>query len=116
MDIIIKDFEMPDCCDECFFNETEDVYFDLIHTCQITKGHIDKQDLCGFPYGCPLVPLPKNHGDLIERPDVVAWDSNELYDQFGWKDTFDDGVTWMLNKLDNYPVIIPADNKEYKND
>lgn len=75
MSILIKGMRMPEKCGSC----------DLFHAeypmyCTVVKGH----KTVGAPYGmprpewCPLVELPKKHGDLIDRDalprDVMDFD------------------------------------------
>ena len=70
MSVLIKGMEMPKNCEECEFHLIEDIAFELIHQCQINHGYIDNADICGFPYDCPLVELPKKHGRLIDAGEI----------------------------------------------
>ena len=62
---------------------------------------------------CPLKRLMRmyaglerpEHGDLI---DSAAFACISYKGTEGLPDTFDYGVLWMLDKIDNSPVIIPA--------
>ena len=67
MSILIKGMEMPDSCRHC---------------CMMTGTFCDVLNIGVDPYGngakhrddwCPLVELPKKHGDLIDR-DVLPRD------------------------------------------
>jgi hypothetical protein len=57
------------------------------------------------PERCPLVPVPA-HGDLIDKRgvDVLSWNEKDEGD-------FKDGVLFVLDKLDELPVIIPAESE-----
>ena len=55
---------------------------------------------------CPLVEIPTPHGRLI--------DADKL-DCLFWHDTggcFEDGVLWVVNKIDELPPIIEAEGSE----
>lgn len=47
------------------------------------------------------------HGDLIDRYDLKNKEITIDYDE--WDDTFDDGLLFVTDLLDNAPVIIPAE-------
>lgn len=51
----------------------------------------------------PLVQVPE-HGDLIERDalGVLSWNAEDEGD-------FEDGVLFVLDKLEELPVVIPCD-------
>ena len=49
------------------------------------------------------VPVPA-HGDLIERLDVIGYCDIPQ----GCEDTFDSGVMWLAERIDELPTIIPA--------
>lgn len=53
--------------------------------------------------GCPLVPVPP-HGDLIDRHDLKNKEITIDYDE--WDDTFEDGLLFVANLIDNAPTII----------
>jgi len=56
---------------------------------------------------CPLVPVPP-HGDLIDRDEceVLSWKADEV------EDSFDAGVLFVLERIDEMPTIIPAKPEE----
>ena len=58
---------------------------------------------------CTAVPVPP-HGDLIDRYDLknkaLTIDYNE------WDDTFDDGLLFVADLIDNAPTIIEAEGAE----
>ena len=93
--------EMPTGCDTCPFEHFGDCYgakakriMDIDEEVALGVRHTD----------CPLVPVP-DHGELIDRgfADVLSWRDGEH------GTTFDDGVMFVLDKLDDAPTIIPAD-------
>ena len=53
--------------------------------------------------GVTAMPVPE-HGDLVERDALgsLSWNSEDEGD-------FEDGVLFVLDKLDELPVVIPAD-------
>ena len=55
------------------------------------------------------VPVPE-HGDLIDKSgvEVLSWTDGE------YGSTFEDGVLFVLDKLDELPVIIPAEGEDYE--
>lgn len=95
MSILIKGMEMPTSCRACMFSRTDSRNVDW---CVLTE-----KDL---PCDCPLVPVPP-HGDLIDKSgvEVLSWYEKDEGD-------FTDGVLFVLDKLDELPVIIPAEEGE----
>lgn len=55
------------------------------------------------------IPVPK-HGDLIDRYDLKNKKITIDYDE--WDDTFEDGLLFVADLIDNAPTIIPADPAE----
>ena len=60
------------------------------------------------PSWCPLIPVP-DHGDLIDKSGVavLSWTDGEYGTDFA------DGVLFVLDKLDELPVVIPAEGEDY---
>ena len=56
-----------------------------------------------------IVPVPP-HGDLIDRDDLKNKEITIDYDE--WDDTFDDGLLFVTDLIDNAPTIIPAEEGE----
>lgn len=54
MGIYIKGMEMPECCDECVFMETQDSGFGNDYICSISKEDVD--GICD----CPLIEVPED--------------------------------------------------------
>lgn len=98
MAVLIKDVEMPTNCLECAFYRRKDTVYDYCCISSATpKGYV--------PDDCPLVPVPA-HGDLIDRGalDVIGYCDIPQ----GYEDTFDSGVMWLAERIDELPTIIPA--------
>ena len=59
--------------------------------------------------GVKAVPVPP-HGDLIERDalDVIGYCGIPQ----GYEDTFDSGVIWLAERIDELPTIIPASEED----
>ena len=88
MSVIITGFEKPINCYECPFNNSD-------CWCNITRGRIDRDDwTCDKE--CPIKPLPKGHGRLI--------DADALMRDYGNPD--------IKILLDNMDTIIEADKTE----
>ena len=101
MSILIPGMEMPTSCLECvFYRRTDPVYDYCCISSAIPKGYV--------PNDCPLIPVPE-HGDLIDKSgvEVLSWTEDPEKD-------FADGVLFVLDKLDELPVIIPADGEDYE--
>lgn len=102
---VLINMEMPKSCDWCW---ALDDYGDYPR-CRITN----EQRGYNFPVreqrmgNCPLIPVPP-HGDLIDKSgmDVLSWHDGE------YGTDFEDGVLFVLDKLDELPVIIPAEEGE----
>jgi len=58
------------------------------------------------------VELPP-HGDLIDRCDIKNKEITIDYDE--WDDTFEDGLLFVTNLIDDAPTIIPADEEARNN-
>ena len=58
------------------------------------------------PDDCPLVPVPEPHGRLgdLDALDVIGYCGIPQ----GYEDTFDSGVIWLAEQIDELPTIIPA--------
>ena len=100
--VYIKGMEMPKNCYTCPFCDYVSARCDAVKGNPYTPAdRYDKR--ADF---CPLFPVP-DHGDLIDRSfaDVLSWKNGEH------GETFDDGVMFVLDKLDDAPTIIPADKE-----
>lgn len=103
--VYIKGMEMPHNCVGCklwYLIPLADTMEDI---CRVTGHRVN-------PYhradDCPLIPVP-DHGDLIDKSgvDVLSWTEDPEKD-------FADGVLFVLDKLDELPVIIPEDGEDYE--
>ena len=61
-----------------------------------------------FPYKTTAIELPP-HGDLIDRDEYLVFSYTGTE---GRQDTFDDGVMFMIDRIDDAPTIIPAEGGE----
>ena len=60
-----------------------------------------------LPDWCPIkAEIPNGHGRLIDidRFDVIDWTGIPE----GYNDTFEDGVLWLADKIDEAPTIVEA--------
>ena len=110
MGVYIKDMEMPTSCYACMFFAQTDYWnkegeADILSHCKRT-GEKTWESVNGYLPNCPLVPVPL-HGDLIDKGgvEVLWWTEDPEKD-------FEDGVLFVLDKLDELPVIIPAEEGE----
>ena len=90
MSILIKGMEMPKKNAICV------VIF--------PNGKVTSQ--FGVPYLGTAVPVPP-HGDLIDRYDLKNKKITIDYDE--WDDTFQDGLLFVTDLIDNSPTIIEAE-------
>lgn len=98
MSIYIKGMEMPKADNW----KTVRIYPD--GTCAVPNWQGD----CTLIKGAQAIPVPV-HGDLIDRSgvDVLSWKEDEQGKDFA------DGVLFVMDKLDELPVIIPAEGEDY---
>lgn len=113
MSILIRGMEMPTSCDKCRFcvnGFTDDA---PMYECAVQSEDIvsvlvesDGKPFDFRPDWCPLVDIPTPHGRLIDA---------DRLDCLSWCDTggcFEDGVLWVVNKIDELPTIIEAEGSE----
>ena len=105
MSVLIRGMEMPTSCYKCYLKQRNGM--DIV--CPVTHERFSVADINILEYrldNCPLFPVPE-HGDLVDKSgvDVLSWHDG----QYGTD--FDDGVLFVLDKLDELPVIIPADKE-----
>jgi hypothetical protein len=96
MSVLIKGMEMPESCENCWFN------FNLFFSrCGLTHNKLkyigDKND------DCPLVEIPSKHGDLIDRQELLRLldDSDFSYNS--------EAFTVVTEVLESSPTIIEAE-------
>lgn len=90
--LIVNGMEKSKDCDSCWVPSE---YCDLWLKYDVDVG-------CRHP-DCPLHPLPEKHGRIVDVGplEVVAY---SLSDHKG--ESFDDGVEFILEKLDALPTIV----------
>ena len=113
MGVYIKGMKMPTSCYGCPFFTQVDYWnkngeADILSKCKRT-GEFTWESVNGYLPNCPLVPVPE-HGDLIDRYDLKNKEITIDYDE--WDDTFEDGLLFVADLIDNAPTIIPADKEE----
>ena len=69
MSVVIKDFDMPYCCELCNLSTYTDKKCDVLY-CYAT-GHEIEQPTNKRDSNCPLIELPKQHGRLIDADDLL---------------------------------------------
>ena len=91
MSVIVKGIDVPSDCDGCWHPTCN-----LWHQTDVGERH----------RGCPLRPLPKEHGRLVDasKMDAVIYSLKDHGDE-----TFDDGVVFALEMLDSLPTVIEAE-------
>ena len=107
MSILIEGMEMPKNCWECRMVDTEFSFCHAMDSYPKDDGghYIHNAEI---PDWCPLVSIPP-HGDLIDRYDLKH--KNITIDYGLWDDTFDDGLLFVTDLIDNAPTIIPAEEE-----
>lgn len=121
MSVIIKGMKMPKNCEECTFHSTEDIFFDIVHECEVKNNYIIKDDIHIIPLDCPLIEFPDYHGRLIDADALVKdlkydveLDAKALDDtEFTWRDRdiiqFDkDCKQNAVDLLQKSPTVIEA--------
>lgn len=101
-DILIKNMEMPDCCNYCvgmvcFAKDTDGTWKEI---CKLTGKPVDLDNRDGRPSDCPLVELPP-HGRLIDA--VALKGSCEGRLLAGQSFNF-------FSEIDNAPTVLEASN------
>ena len=114
MSVIVLGMEMPENCKQCLFSRyILGEYFCRTTTTLDEDGEEMWESIGRFgfirrPDCCPLRPLPEKHGRIVDVGplDVVA------YNQKGHEgESFDDGVVFMLEKMDALPTIVEAEGE-----
>lgn len=98
MSVIVKGMEMPNACCHCPCSDSAG--------CAVTGRAMTTGEMAGELGDiddCPLHPLPEKHGRIVDVGplEVVAY---SLSDHEG--ESFDDGVEFILEKLDALPTIV----------
>lgn len=102
MSVLIKGMEIPKNCDVCPLQYHDNEYG--IKFCSRLK---DESNMISVEYlidyrlpNCPISEIPTPHGRLIDASqfEVFGYDAIE--------GSFDDGVTFVLNKIDDAPTVI----------
>lgn len=96
MSVLIKKMKMPKDCEKCDFAEWYNgtIYCHCIHYATVIS---DMEHLLSL---CPLVEVPTPHGRLIDA---------SQFEVFGYdviEGSFDDGVAFALNRIDDAPTVI----------
>lgn len=104
MSVLIRDIKMPRNCMECSFCFNRDAYMWCeVKGDSLLYGQLDKRN-----EDCPLVEVPDNHGDLIDR-DTLKRKAQKVATE-AWKMKISASVETTLNQfidwLDGAPTII----------
>lgn len=99
MSVVIRGIDVPENCYSCPFCDYEEAH------CLASKGRPTGATRYGKRVDwCPMGQLPEKHGRLIDAGQfevigycVIPGASN---------DTFDDGVKWLIEKIDQAPTIV----------
>ena len=94
--------EMPKTCYDCPLQDDE-CFGSIKCSYAKTWGSANMRAV-----DCPLIEVSMPHGKLIDAAqfECITYTGTE-----GMEDTFDAGVQWMLEKLDEAPTIIPAEEE-----
>lgn len=119
MSIIVRGMEMPKTCGECSFLQ-ESVWKGKMYPCVcVAGGFVVKPSETDMKDGlCPLVALPEEHGDLIDR-NALKKDyrmGNDCYNcETNWKSCQYDRVYSKMDFcewLDCAPVVVETEGEE----
>ena len=115
MGVFIKGMEMPKKCAECNFCVNDGKDERPIFVCACKSDDLvnvlveDYGVVFGFrPSWCPLIPLPEEHGDLIDR-DALIEKCGDWYTEEGAECGF---IGSVKSLLDAQPTIIEAEGSE----
>ena len=106
--VIVRGMDMPENCIECRF-ESE------VGFCKAKSEYF-----CGYtheterPDWCPLLPLPSEHGSLIDRVDLIDKAREVCYPIVHGVNSHEVGITFfgLQQLVSEQPVIIPAERSE----
>lgn len=101
MSVIIKGIKKPGNCKECQFFSWSRCYADL--TIRFWNFLDENLEIKFEPIGnCPLIELPEEHGDFIDRDELR---------KKKWTITWDDGKAEYYNAedIEAAPAVIPAE-------
>lgn len=101
MSVIIKGMTMPNTCYDCEFHQSG--YPDW---CDLSFISLDIDKTSRRPDWCPLVEIPDDHGDLIDRDALMAC-KGSAYDIDG-HELYAVGTGTILRM----PVVVPAERSE----
>jgi hypothetical protein len=111
MSVIVMGMEMPKSCRECCL-EAEG-YFCMPIEVQNKDNDVWLRtqywgDIGERPDWCPIRPLPEKHGRIVDVGplEVVAYNQKDHEGE-----SFDDGVVFMLEKMDALPTIVEAEGE-----
>ena len=113
MSVIVRGMEMPKSCEECNFCVNGFTDEAPIYECACQSDDMVSVlvDYNGEPFDfrpdwCPLIPLPSEHGDLIDRDalmiDVMDSDLDHLQ-RDDWKE--------VIQIVRDAPVVVPAERR-----
>ena len=94
MSILIKDMEIPVSCEECL-----KIGWHYVFECNLDDVEEGEKLIT-----CPLIPV-SSHGDLIERSAASLTD----FEIVMCDGSFRKGLKMLLDKIDNAPTIISAE-------
>lgn len=98
MSVLIKGMEMPKSCGDCPFDYDCFCCAITLHNFFILDENFDFTTERASD--CPLVEVPTPHGRLIDASQF------EVFGYDAIKGSFDDGVAFVLNKIDDAPTVI----------
>ena len=98
MNVVIKDFDVPYCCELCNLSTYTDRKCDVLY-CYATGREIE-QPTNKRDSNCPLIELPKQHGDLIDRQALLKTLQKHCANKSVWRE------------IENAPTVIEAEDGE----
>lgn len=116
MSLILKGIDLPQDCVECPLEENavDGDGFDYWY-CKITESTIGIADTNKRPSNCPLIQIPKDHGDIKDAgalktvfEDMAKCEWNQKVSPISWAYAFEN----VIDEIDNTPTILEAEEKD----
>ena len=118
LSILVKDMLLPKSCYECPLNtgEYSPAEYEKRY-CAITDRSMYLSDYKKRPSDCPLVELPEEHGDLIDRQllkqNVLKWMPNDPCGIEEHERPFETDIcVSMMMEIEEQPTVIEAEGSE----
>ena len=113
MSVIVRGMEMPDNCLQCSFVRivSDHHYCGCNANCMLGEYVGEYLEGVGRHEGCPLVELPREHGDLIDA-DSLKEQLDYYIREAGWDEKTNRVLGWVKDEfIDSEPTIVEAEGE-----